>query len=91
MIQRSASLKKRLEAECVRYCGSLARLVFYKGTMPLRCELVADGERVANIAATEAVVRALHQGEEPGELFEDGNYWRLIDANGNVIMQGCAS
>lgn len=87
MIQRSVSLKRRLEHEIVRHAGSLARLIYYKGEMPLRCELQAEGERVESIAASEAQVRDLAQGNEP-RLAEDATYWRLMDNNGNCAMQG---
>lgn len=89
MIQRSLSLERRLEAETVRHAGSLARFVCYRGQMPLRCELVADGERMENRAAYEALVRSLVHGAVP-TLPEGATYWRLIDNNGNVIMQGTA-
>lgn len=86
-MQRSMSLQRRLETETLRAAGSLARLHFYKGTMPLRCELQADGERIKGIPATEAMVRDLAQGNAP--LMEKGsNYWRLLDNGGNVVMQG---
>ena len=87
MIQRSVSLKRRLEHEIVRHAGSMARLVFYKGAMPMRCELQAEGERIESIAASEAQVRDLAQGNEP-ELIAPATYWRLMDNNGNVVMQG---
>ena len=90
MIERSKSLNRRLEAECVRCAGSQAVLVFYKGTKPLACELVADGERVEMSQAREHTVRALYQGIAP-ELPAGADYWRLIDAGGNVVMQGDAS
>ena len=89
MMQRSTSLERRLEREIVRHAGSLARLHFYKGVMPLRCELVADGERVEGTQVSEAVVRDLAQGNAP--LMPAGaTYWRLMDNNGNVVMQGNA-
>lgn len=87
MIQRSVSLKRRLEHEIVRHAGSLARLVHYKGEMPPRCELQAEGERVESMPAAEAQVRDLAQGNEP-RLVEEATYWRLMDNNGNVVMQG---
>ena len=87
MIQRSLSLTRRLEHEIVRHAGSLARVIHYKGEMPLRCELQADGERIESIAASEAQVRDLAQGNEPG-LVLGATYWRLMDNNGNVVMQG---
>lgn len=87
MIQRSVSLKRRLEHEIVRHAGSMARLIHYKGEMPLRCELQAEGERIDSDPADEAQVRDLAQGNEP-RLAEGASYWRLMDANGNVVMQG---
>lgn len=87
MIQRSVSLKRRLEHETLRHAGSLARLIFYKGTMPLRCELQAEGERVESVVADEARVRDLAQGNDPVRP-EGSSYWRLMDNNGNVVMQG---
>lgn len=90
MIQRSVSLKRRLEHEIVRHAGSLARIIHYKGTMPPRCELQAEGERVESIAASEPQLRDLAQGNEP-RLAEGANYWRLMDNNGNVVMQGDGS
>lgn len=86
-MMRSFSLQRRLEAETVRHAGSLARLHFYHGIMPLRCELVADGERVEGIPATEAMVRDLCQGNSP-LMAKGANYWRLLDNSGNVVMQG---
>jgi hypothetical protein len=88
MIERSKSLERRLESESVRYAGSQARLCFYKGTRPPSCEAQAEGERVANHPASEPIVRHLYQGEELFDAPEGANYWRLIDANGNVVMQG---
>lgn len=88
MIERSKSLERRLEAECVRYAGSIARLVYYKGTMPQSCEAVADGERIDNVATNEAIVRALYRGTPPPAIPEEAAYWRLIDAGGNCVMQG---
>jgi len=90
MIERSKSLERRLEAECVRYAGSQAVLVFYKGTKPLACELVADGERIEMSQAREQLVRAIYEGIPPSGPAE-ADYWRLIDANGNVVMQGDGS
>lgn len=87
MIQRSTSLKHRIERETVRHAGSLARLVFFKGEMPVRCEFSADGERIASMPAPEAIVRSIVQGEEP-HMVTDANYWRLMDNNGNVVCQG---
>jgi len=87
MIQRSISLKKRLEAETVRYAGSQAVLCFYKGAMPMHCEAAADGERLELAAASEAQVRQIFQGEPPA-LPPGADYWRLMDANGNCVIQG---
>lgn len=90
MIQRSVSLKRRLELEVVRHAGSMARLIFYKGAMPMRCELLAEGERIDSVPADEAKVRDLAQGNDPVRP-EGANYWRLMDNNGNVVMQGDGS
>lgn len=90
MIQRAKSLKQRLERETVRHAGSLAVLSFYKGQMPLRCELVADGERLERMPASEAQVRDLVQGNTPA-MPAAATYWRLLDNNGNVVMQGDGS
>ena len=87
MIQRSVSLTRRLEHEIVRHAGTLARVIHYKGEMPPRCELQAEGERIESIAASEAQIRDLAQGNEP-ELIAPATYWRLMDNNGNVVMQG---
>jgi hypothetical protein len=87
MHQLCISLKQRLERETVRHAGSLAVLVFYKGTMPLRCELVADGVRLERLPASEATVRDLAQGNAP-LMPKDADYWRLMDNGGNVVMQG---
>jgi hypothetical protein len=87
MMQLCTSLKRRLERETLRHAGSLAALVFYRGTLPLRCELVADGERLERLPAGEATVRDLAQGNAP-LMPKDATYWRLIDNNGNVVMQG---
>jgi hypothetical protein len=86
-ILRSISLQRRLESETVRCAGSLAKLVFYKGEKPLGCEISADGERVASLDAGEHIVRDLFRGNEP-PLPESATYWRLLDNNGNVAMQG---
>ena len=90
MIQRSVSLTRRLEHEIVRHAGSLARVIHYKGEMPPRCELQAEGERVESMAASEPQIRDLAQGNDP-PLVPGANYWRLLDNNGNVVMQGKAS
>ncbi len=90
MIQRATSLERRMELEIVRHAGSLAVLSFYKGTMPPRCELVADGERIERGPAAEAMVRKLAQGIAP-PMPPDADYWRLMDNNGNVVMQGDSS
>lgn len=88
MIQRSLSLERRMEREALRYAGSLTRIIFYKGNMPLRCELQADGERIASLGpAPEEVIRGMLHGKEP-PLPEGATYWRLMDGNGNVVMQG---
>jgi hypothetical protein len=87
MIQRSVSLKRRLELEALRHAGSLARLISYRGPMPPRCELQAEGERMESSSAAEEVIRGMLQGEEP-KLAEGATYWRLMDNNGNVVMQG---
>lgn len=87
MMQRSTSLERRIESEIVRHAGSLARLHFYKGTMPQRCELQADGERIEGVPVGEAVVRDLAKGNAP--LMPSGaTYWRLMDNMGNVVLQG---
>jgi hypothetical protein len=87
MIQRSLSLKRRLEHEVVRAVGSLGVLVYYKGEMPQSCELGAAGQRIESAQATEALVRELYQGMSPNP-FPPATYWRLLDNNGNVVMQG---
>jgi len=88
MIQISRSLVNRLEAETVRYAGSQARLCFYKGTMPETCDAVANGERIANWPAPEALIRHLYRGATLDKRPEEADYWRMIEANGNVVMQG---
>jgi hypothetical protein len=87
MIQRSLSLERALERETVRFAGSLACFVFYAGDMPTDCNGVALGERVAKREASEFAVRHLLRGMQP-LLLGDATYWRLYDANGNVVMQG---
>jgi hypothetical protein len=87
MIQRSVSLKRRLELEALRHTGSLARLIHYHGPMPQRCEFQAEGERVLSTDADEQTIRGMLQGEEP-KLAKGAEYWRLMDNNGNVVMQG---
>jgi len=87
MIQRSLSLDRAIEREAVRFAGSLACFVFYAGEMPVDCNGVALGERVGRREASEFAVRHLLRGMPPGML-EGADYWRLYDANGNVVMQG---
>jgi hypothetical protein len=87
MIDRSVSLQRRLEREALRCAGSLARLVFYAGTMPSTCEFRADGDRIEAWDAPDFRVREIYQGIEP-ELPPGATYWRLLDNNGNVVMQG---
>ena len=88
MIQRSISLERRLVSETLRAAGGLARLVFYDGVMPLRCELMADGQRLDNLPAHEQLVRDLAGGKITVVPPDKATYWRLIDNNGNVVMQG---
>jgi hypothetical protein len=87
MIERSISLKRRLELEALRFVGSLGRVIHYHGEMPLRPELQAEGERIESTDASEAIIRGMLQGEEPA-LAKGASYWRLMDNNGNVVMQG---
>ena len=90
MIQRSVSLERALEREAVRFAGSLAVFVFYAGEAPGDCDGVALGERVGKREASEFAVRQLMRGVGPGML-AGADYWRLYDANGNVVMQGGVS
>jgi len=87
MIQRSLSLERALEREVVRFAGSLACFVFYAGEKPVDCNGIALGERVGKREASEFAVRHLMRGMSPG-MPDDATYWRLYDANGNVVMQG---
>lgn len=87
MIQRSVSLHQRLQRETLRHAGSLARIVFWKGDMPLGCELQAEGERECSVEASEGTIIRIIQGTEP-EMPKGATYWRLLDNNGNVVMQG---
>lgn len=83
----SLALAHRFESELVRYAGGQARLVFYKGEKPATCEERAQGERVADQAASEDMLRGLYRGDAP-PLPEGANYWRLLNNDGNVAMQG---
>jgi len=87
MIHLSTSLERRLLRETQRHAGSWAVMVFYKGAMPCRCELHAEGERLEQKSAPDWVVRDLVEGKEP-ELPPDAGFWRLLDNNGNCVMQG---
>lgn len=87
MIQQSIALMRRIEYETCRCAGSLARLLYYAGTMPIGCELRAESERVQSIDAPEPLVRDLAKGKEP-HCPEGITYWRLLDNNGNCVMQG---
>lgn len=87
MIQISVSLQKHLARETLRLAGSLARLAYYAGEMPKFCEQQATGERIRIVDAKEPVVRDLVDGREPA-MPEGAQYWRITDANGNVVMQG---
>lgn len=87
MIQRSESLERALARETCRFAGSLATLVFYQGEVPADCNAVALGERVKGPAASEFLVRSIARGTEPG-MPPGATYWRLYDANGNVVCQG---
>lgn len=87
MIERSESLERALTRETVRFSGSLARFVFYKGEKPQDCNGVAQGERVGGLEASEFLLRRLSRGTEPA-MPKEADYWRLYDAGGNVVMQG---
>ena len=87
MIHLSISLERRLLRETQRHAGSWATMAFYNGTMPLRCELQADGERLERRSAPDWVIAELVANKEP-ELPAGATYWRLQDNNGNVVMQG---
>lgn len=87
MIQRSIRLERRLELEALRLAGSLVRIISYRGGMPLRCEFQAEGERVESRGAAEEEIRGMLQGKEP-PMVAEADYWRLLDGNGNVVMQG---
>ena len=87
MIHLSVSLERRLLRETQRHAGSWATMIFYKGTMPLRCELMADGERILSRSAPDWTIAELVSNKEP-ELPPEATYWRLVDNNGNCVMQG---
>ena len=86
-IRRSISLERRLSRETLRHAGSLAVVIFYSGELPGCCELQAKGERVERRGASEALIRDLARGKEP-EMPAGADYWRLLDGNGSVVMQG---
>jgi hypothetical protein len=89
MIQRSISLERALQRETLRFAGSLAVIVFYAGDLPPDCNGSASGERISQRKADEDTVRRLAAGTPP-PMPEGASYWRLYDANGNVVMQGGA-
>jgi hypothetical protein len=86
-VERSVSLQRALEREAVRFCGSLAVVWFYDGARPSDCNGVADGQRVMQRKTDETMVRRLVSGGEL-EMPPGATYWRMTDANGNVVMQG---
>jgi|SRR5215467_5107202 len=87
MIYLSTSLERRLLRETQRHAGSWAVVAFYNGALPLKCEVMADGERLECRSAPDWVVRDLVEGKEP-QMPPGATYWRLLDNNGNVVMQG---
>lgn len=86
-VERSVSLQRALEREAIRFAGSLSVVWFYDGTRPPDCNGAADGQRVMQRKVDEVMVRRLVNGGEL-EMPPGATYWRMHDANGNVVMQG---
>lgn len=86
MIVKSLSLKRALVRETLRRVGSLGQFVYYRGDMPQACEDPAAGEHIDTGKISEAEIRMVADGVEP--MTPPGRYWRLIDNDGNVVMQG---
>ena len=87
MITRSISLTRRLVHEMERHAGSLARVAYYDGVMPMTCDGVADGNRVHVQDVPEGFMADILYGQEP-PLPERARYWRVLDNGGVVMMQG---
>lgn len=84
----SVSLERALVREMLRRAGSVAGLVYYTGPMPKHCEDQATGEKLGRSRAAEEAVRSLAaEGRQP-DLVPGAGYWRVLDNNGDVVMQG---
>jgi hypothetical protein len=86
-VECAVSLQRALTREALRYAGSLAVVIFYKGERPLDCNGVAQGERLVKRSVTETIMRGLIAGDDL-EMPDGADYWRLYDNNGHCLMQG---
>ena len=70
-----------------RLIGSHGVVQFWRGPMPASCDDPATGERVGAMDMPDDFIGSARDEIEPA-LPPGANYWRLLDANGTVMMQG---
>lgn len=87
MINYSAQVLHAVTLAVKRLAGSHAVLQFYKGPMPATCDDRAQGERVGTQEMPDDFIERARDEGEPA-LPRGADYWRLIDGNNNVLMQG---
>lgn len=87
MITYSAQVLHAVTLAVKRLAGSHAVVQFFKGPMPATCDDAATGERMGHMDMPEAFISEARDEIEPGMPL-GATYWRLLDANGHVLMQG---
>lgn len=83
----SAQLIHAVTLAAQRLAGSHAVVQFWRGPMPSTCDDPAQGERVGAMDMPDTFISETRDEIEP-VLPQKADYWRLIDANNNVLMQG---
>lgn len=87
MIFTSLRMMRRLIREIERDCGSRAELHYFDGMMPSSTDARAEGNKIAIMRPPDNFVADVIYGDEP-ELVRGAKYWRLLNNDGNVVLQG---
>lgn len=87
MITYSPQLLNAVTLAVKRMVGSHGVVQFFRGPMPSSCEDRAQGVRVGAMEMPEHFIGEARDQVEPS-MPSGADYWRLLDANGTVMMQG---
>lgn len=87
MITYSPQLLNAVTLAVKRLVGSNGVVQFFRGPMPASCEDRAEGVRVGAMEMPDCFIGRARDEKEPA-MPAGADYWRLLDANGTVMMQG---